>query len=401
MKLGLFFLILCFSIGIISYITYNINEYLGNPLELKEINYSNKKCHSIGIPTTLNNIIPLNNKYLIASEYKFLDIYNFKSYLYNKIHDEHIYLININTEKYSKAKIVDFPKNIPFHPQGLSLYKKSNEDFILYVLNHAVSVVYEGEERIEKINVKYNIKNEEVNMIYDSSIILPQEYFLRVDSINAINEDIFYFTTNSPFPSQIDSDSFFDIKNKIIYTAYEYLKPFMTMLNIKKCYAYIYNKKNAGNETSIISNSESLLNKGIAYDKKRKLLYVVKAMEKKLSIFEVDKDDEYQTKFIKSIPTLYVGNNAYYDENEDLIYIGINGKMNEFDFIVNSYQKNNKFEEVEIFSGYEIIDPNNNYSISELMVMKSQYKWVTSSIQIKDKNYMSSIFTNGIYVCES
>ena len=69
MKLGIFFIILSFSIGIISYITYNINVYYGNSLELREINHSNKKCHTIGIPTTLNNLIPFNNKYLIASEF--------------------------------------------------------------------------------------------------------------------------------------------------------------------------------------------------------------------------------------------------------------------------------------------------------------------------------------------
>ena len=172
------------------------------------------------------------------------------------------------------------------------------------------------------------------------------------------------------------------------------------MLNIKKCYAYIYNEKNVGNEISIIDNSESLLNTGIAFDKKRKLLYVVKSMEKKLFIFEVNKDDE-KNNFVKYIPILYVGNNVYYDENEDLIYIGINGKMNEFDSIVNSYKKNNNFDNIETFSGYEIIDPNSNYSIKELMVMKSQFKWVSSSIQNKEKNYMSSIFSKGIYVCES
>ena len=60
MKLGLFFIILCFSIGIISYMTYNINEYMGNSLELREINSSNKKCHTINIPTTFNHLIPLN-----------------------------------------------------------------------------------------------------------------------------------------------------------------------------------------------------------------------------------------------------------------------------------------------------------------------------------------------------
>ena len=125
----------------------------------------------------------------------------------------------------------------------------------------------------------------------------------------------------------------------------------------------------------------------------------MKSLEKKIYIFKIDETDEYNAKLIKTIPILYVGNNIFYDEGKDLIYVGINGKMNEYDSIVNAYKKNNYIENVETYSGYEIIDPNNNYSISELMIMKNEFKWVSSSIQINEKNYMSSIFSNGLYVC--
>ena len=399
MKLGLFFTSLCISIVVISYMTYNINEYMGNSLELREINFSNKKCHLINIPTTINHLIPLNDKILIGSEYQSYEYLNFKSILESKGVDEYIYLIHLKNEKYSKARIVDFPKNVPLHPGGLSLYKKSNIEYILYILNHSVNNIYGGKERIEKIILNYNPSSEEVIMIYDSSIILPDEFFFKIDSISVINEDIFYFNTNTPFSSPRDLDELLDIKNFIRYKSYEYLKPFMTMLNIKKCYTYIYDNRKDENKTKIIYNSESLLNKGITYDTKRKVLYVVKSLEKKIYIFKIDETDEYNAKLIKTIPILYVGNNIFYDEGKDLIYVGINGKMNEYDSIVNAYKKNNYIENVETYSGYEIIDPNNNYSISELMIMKNEFKWVSSSIQINEKNYMSSIFSKGLYVC--
>lgn len=399
MKLQFLFISLCFSIIIIAYMTYNINEYMGNSLELREINSLDKKCHVINIPTTINNLIPLNDKVLIGSEYKSLEYFNFNTFLEEKIPNENIYIIHLKNEKFSKAKIIDFPKDIPFHPGGLSLYKISDKDYILYILNHSVNNIYEGKERIEKINLNYNPKTEEVTLIYDNSIILPNEFFFKIDSISVINEDIFYFNTNKPFPLPRDSDELLDIKNYLIYKSYDYLKLIMTMLNIKKCYTYIYNNKKVENKTKIIDNSESLINKGIAYDTKRNLLYVVKSLEKKLYIFKIDETDEYKTKLIKTIPILYVGNNIFYDEIKDLIYIGVNGKMNEYDSIVNNYRKNNNFENVETFSGYEVIDPKNNYSINELMIMKNQFKWVSSSIQINDKNYMSSIFSNGIYAC--
>ena len=383
--------------------TYNINQYMGNSLELRELNASNKKCYKINIHTTLNNLIPFKNKFLIGSEYRPFELYTFHSYLDNKVYNDNIYLINLKNEKYSKIKIIDFPKQVPFHPHGLSLYKKSENDYILYILNHAIDYIYEGEERIEKINIKYEPKDDEIKMYYNSSIILPNEFFLKVDSIAIVNEDVFYFTTNNPFPSPRDSEEILDITNKVLYFAYDYLKLFMTMINIKKCYVYMYNKKNIGNEISIIDNSSSLLNKGIAFDKKRNLLYVINSMEKELKIFEIKENKEYEfsTKFIKTIPILYVGNNIYYDNEKDQIYIGINGKMNEYDSIINSYKKNKNYKDVVTYSGFEILSPKNDYSISELTLMKNEYKIVSSSIQVNDKNYMSSIYTQGVYVCSN
>ena len=63
-------------------------------------------------------------------------------------------------------------------------------------------------------------------MVYDKCFTSHKEYFLRIDSITAIDEDIFYFTTNSPFPfpNDSESDSLLDIqniKNKILYFSYK------------------------------------------------------------------------------------------------------------------------------------------------------------------------------------
>jgi len=397
MKLSIFFISI--GIGIISYMTYNINKYMENPLELRELNSINKNCHHINIQTTMNYLIPFKENYLIASEYKPFDLYEFHSYLNNKIYNDILYLIDVKTEKYSVIKINDFPSDVPFHPHGLSLFKKSENEYILYVINHAVDYNYKGRERIEKINIIYNPKDKDIKMYYDSSISLPEEYFLRVDSIAVINEDVFYFTTNAPFPSPTDSEELSDLKAKILFYASRVIKLSMTMLNIKQCKVYLYNNKSTFNKISVISESESLLNKGIAFDKKRNLLYVMSSMEKELNIFKIKNKDDYDTKLIKKIPILYVGNNIYYDDEKDLIYIGINGKMNEFDSLVYSYKKNKNFENLGIFSGYEIISPKNDYSINELTLFKNEFKWVSSSIQVNDKNYMSSIFTKGINVC--
>ena len=69
MKVELFFIFLCISIPFISFMTNNVNEYMGNSLELKEIN-SQRKKELIDIPASINYMIPINNKFIIAFEYQ-------------------------------------------------------------------------------------------------------------------------------------------------------------------------------------------------------------------------------------------------------------------------------------------------------------------------------------------
>ena len=58
-------------------------------------------------------------------------------------------------------------------------------------------------------------------------------------------------------------------------------------------------------------------------------------------------------------------------------------------------------ENVKTFSGYEILNPENDYAISDLMVMNNNdFKWINSAIKVNEKIYMSSIYSKGIFVCE-
>ena len=392
----LFFVVLCLSVIIIAYITYNVNEYMGNSLELREINYSNKKCHLIGIKKTFNSIIPFNDKFILAAEYNPF-LFDKMNYLSIGREQNKLYIININDDTFSEIKINNFPK-IPFHPHSMSLYKTSSSEYILYILNHAVAENFDGVDRIELINIKYNSIKESFEFKYGNTITLPEEFFLKTDSIQVINEDVFSFTTSKSFPSMRISTAFNDITNKIKYYAYYFLN--MNFINIKKCNVYLYNKKEKpGKEISVLNESESMFNKGIAYDKKRNLLYVVKAMEKKMNIFKINEKNKIE--LFNTIPILYAGGNVFYDSDEDKIYIGVNGKMSELEAIKNSIIKNGNDDNAISYSGYEIIDPNNNYSINHLMIMKNKYKGVSSAIKIGKKIAMSSVYSKGIYVCQN
>ena len=392
MKIELFFIFLCSVILFISYMTYNINLYMGYSLDLKEIN-SQKKNYKIEVPTTINNLIKIKEKYLIACEFKPLDLYINNLYLRNIIENEKIYLINTENEKFSEIKIKKFPDKIPFHPHGISLFITEQNNYILYILNHAVNYDYEGQERVEKFNIIF--EGNSISLIYDSSIILPDEFFLRVDSIIFLKEDKFIFTTNKAYEIPKDSDELIDSFTYLYYKMNNILEIINPFINIKKCFIYLYDKE----EISIIDNSQSISYRGIAYDNKRKLLYVVKPYEKEINIFE---ENNNEFKLIKTISTLYVGNNIFYDNKNDIIILGINGKKSEEETIIKKIKNNNSIENVETYSGYEILNPENNYSIGDLILMKKKdFKWINSAVYIKGKIYMSSIYSKGILVYES
>ena len=394
MKVELFFIFLCISVLFISYMTYNINEYMGNSLELKEIN-SQKKFNSINIPTSINYIIPINNKYLIANEYK-PETYLFNLYLNNKVDNDRIFSINIENNEFNEIKLNNFPERVPFHPHSMSLYITPEKNYILYILNHAVNYNYEGQERIEKFNLRFESKK--ISLTYIDTIILPDEFFLRIESISAINEDLFYFTTNTQYENPKDSDELLGIQSYINYLKNKLLKIINPMLNIKQCFLYLYDKENKENEISIVENSQSTIYAGITFDNKRNLLYAIKPTEKKMSVFETNKKE---TKLIKTIPILYVGNNIFYDSKDDKIYIGINGKKSEEESIINKLKDNKNLENVVSFSGYEIINPEDDFSISDIMIMKNDsFKWINSAVENKGKIYMSSIYSKGIFISE-
>ena len=394
MKVELFFMFLCLSIVFISFMTYNVNEYMGNSLELKEIN-SQRKKELIDIPASINYMIPINNKFIIAFEYQPKN-YIFNLYLNNKIDNDRIFLINIENNEYIEIKINNFPENVPFHPHSISLYFTPEKNYILYVLNHAINYNYEGQERIEKLILRFESKK--ISLTYDNSIILPNEFFLRVESFSMIKEDLFYFTTNTQYIYPRDSDELLDINSKLYYLKNKLLKEITPMMNIKKCFVYLYNKDNKGNEITIIDKSQSSIYGGITFDNKRNLLYAIKSAEKIMNVFEVNNSE---TKLLKSIPILYEGNNIFYDNKEDKIYIWINGKKSEEESIIKEIKKNEDIENIETYSGYEIINPENNFSISDIMIIKNKkFKWINSAIEIKGKIYMSSIYSKGILISE-
>ena len=394
MKVELFFIFLCISVLFISYMTYNINEYMGNSLELKEIN-SQKKFNSINIPTSINYIIPINNKYLIANEYK-PETYLFNLYLNNKVDNDRIFSINIENNEFNEIKLNNFPERVPFHPHSMSLYITPEKNYILYILNHAVNYNYEGQERIEKFFLRFESKK--ISLTYIDTIILPDEFFLRIESISAINEDLFYFTTNTQYENPKDSDELLGIQSYMNYLKNKLLKIINPMLNIKQCFLYLYDKENKENEISIIEDSQTTIYGGITFDNKRNLLYAIKPTEKKMSVFEINKKEK---KLIKTIPILYVGNNIFYDSKDDKIYIGINGKKSEEESIINKLKDNKNLENVVSFSGYEIINPEDDFSISDIMIMKNDsFKWINSAVENKGKIYMSSIYSKGIFISE-
>lgn len=397
MNQNFLFIILSLSVILVSYMTYNINKFMGNSLELKEVNTNNKMCHIIDTETTIEDIVKINDQFIIGSGFRGLEVFSILSYTKYYVKNDNLFLLNTISQKVTKLTINNYPKGIPFHPHGLDLYKINNEEYLLYIVNHAVNFNYLGEERIDRIKINFDKISKEPSLEYKNSIILPQNFFLRVNSVAAVDQNIFYFSTYSPFYSPFNIQELSTFLGKMKYKFFGYLKSLLIMLNIKKCFIYSYN----GKEINQIIGSESLFNNGISFDKKRNYLYVIRTMEKDMNIFEIDKNNKNNAKLIKTVPILYIGDNVFYDEYLDKLYIGFSGKFSENTMIKEAYLKNGNFDSVNAYSGYEEINPDGDYSISELMVIKNTFRGISSAVVANNIVYMVSIYTKGFYVCSN
>ena len=302
--------------------------------------------------------------------------------------------------------IENFPKNIPFHPHGISLYKVSLDKYYLYIINHSINPNQkENEERIEKVLLTINNKNsnsEKLLLSFKNTVSLPKNFFGTLNSLAVVNLYTIYFTTQNYFslPSfshdnKSDINSLYQI---IKFKLYDWLNILFQKLNLKKSYLYSYNWDNG--KINLIPNSEGLSNHGLAFNIDKSILYMSRTIEKDIKIFEISRNDPTKALLINTVKTIYNVGNIFYDNKNEKIYAGIYGSYMERKNLENNYIKNGNFDEVTTFGGFEEIDINNNYEISYILLIKDEFKGVSSGIKINNNIYLSSPYQNGLLIYE-
>ena len=389
-------------IGLISlffgYIKYNQDLYYGNDNYLNEINVSNKDFKLINSELPLSHIIKLNEKFLICSGMNYPQIFLKQEYLLNNINNGGIYSYNLKSQKLEKLELDNYPTKLQFHPQGLSLYQIDSENYYLYVINHLIKT--EPEKNVEKIEkFKLTISKDNISLYYKNSFSLPQDYFGTLNSIVAINEKILYFTTNNYFSLPCFSENennYMKYWHLIKFKIYEWLNILFKKLTISQTFLYSYDFET--DEINKIYKSNGISNRGLAYDPKNSLLYMVRSYEKDIKIFEVSKNIPSNALLIKTIKSLYNVENIYYDGENKKIYCGIYGSIKSLKELENSFIIEGNFGNISTFGGFEEINIEKENEISDLIVFKNELKGITSAIKINDEIFFSSIYQNGLLI---
>ena len=389
-------------IGLISlffgYIKYNQDLYYGNDNYLNEINVSNKDFKLINSELPLSHIIKLNEKFLICSGMNYPQIFLKQEYLLSNINNGGIYSYNLKSQKLEKLELDNYPTKLQFHPQGLSLYQIDSENYYLYVINHLIKT--EPEKNVEKIEkFKLTISKDNISLYYKNSFSLPQDYFGTLNSIVAINEKILYFTTNNYFSLPCFSENennYMKYWHLIKFKIYEWLNILFKKLTISQTSLYSYDFET--DEINKIYKSNGISNRGLAYDPKNSLLYMVRSYEKDIKIFEVSKNIPSNALLIKTIKSLYNVENIYYDGENKKIYCGIYGSIKSLKELENSFIIEGNFGNISTFGGFEEINIEKENEISDLIVFKNELKGITSAIKINDEIFFSSIYQNGLLI---
>ena len=378
MKKG--YLILSFLIFLISFMIYNeisYNEYFKN---VEEINFSNKtKCKKINSNQPIEDFVKINDEYIIGSSTIYLKLYYNYNYLNHKGEKGTLILLNLKNETLTEIPIENYPRKIPFNPHGISLL----DGHLLYIINHA----YTEGERIEVVNIEFS----PLKLKHVKSIKLPNKFFGTLNSIAAIDKNTFFFTTYRIINYPVHKNEVNFIKNFII----NYSGLFTRLLSMKLTNLYIY----SNNKINKINGGEGIVNNGLAYNKKDKILFMAQTFEKNIKVFKLG-ERKFDINFIKDIKSNYCIDNLDYDEKNNLLYAGIIGKMYSGNKMAKNYFMNGNLGNEDVYGGLEVIDPNNNYEIKDVYLLKNKLKGISSGSIINNKLIFSSVYDKGMLICE-
>lgn len=163
------------------------------------------------------------------------------------------------------------------------------------------------------------------------------------------------------------------------------------IFDFKFTYAYIYHK----GSLKKIKNSNAILNNGLIYDNKNRLLYGVRSIEKDIKVYKIsEKGDDAE--LLKTIKIPYIADNIFLKDGT--LNLGINPYMLDNYKVKDEVKKGNDAKNITHFSGFLEINLKND-EITDIL-LQDTFKAVSSAIKVDKKIIMSSIAFNGLYICQ-
>lgn len=381
------YLRLIFPIIIIylSYFIYKSIERAEFFKTVSEINIKNKTCNKIPYKNPIEDFVVLDEHTLIGSSFDVPSLFHKLSYLNDHaLPNDNMILFNIDTEELKEIPIINFPKDIPFHPHGIDLFKNK----YIYIINHAFNYK-ESFERIEIVEI-IREKNKFKELKYIKSIILPRNFFGTLNALAVISEDTLYFTTSSPWHMPYGEN-----ENNYFYKLRYYIGTLITTIfNLKLTGMYQYHK----GSIKLIKESKGIINNGIIFDEDNKLIYMAYTIPKQFSIYDIK--NETNPILIQTIQSEYAFDNFFMNKTSGIIYAGIIGKLYDFAKATDYFRKHGDWGNVDMYGGFMEIDTRHNHSIKIQHMSKNLLIGISSGIKIGRKDIMTASLEGGILICE-
>ena len=367
------FAVLVLALG---YMAYNFFDTLETFKKIPPSDINDSSCEVIDGPVGIEDFVVYSKEILIGGSNDNLKL--FQLAMYNATEDGTLVVFNMTSKVLTSEKIEGFPKEIAFHPHGVSLFK--NE--FLYVINHAFE---KGGERIEVIKVTNS--HNKVSFTYVKSFPLPETFIGTLNDLAVINENEFYFTTS--YYGAFDTK-----KNNI-----GFMNTITTMLSlffkIRFTYVYHFNGK-----ITKISNAKGLLLNGITFNPKTNQLYVIDTLARSVLAYQIDSSAHSSLTLIKSIDIGYGNDNINYDPVTNKIYVAIMGRVKDFLELADIIKKTKKMQIKEMYGGIVTIDAE-TFEHSLTLMSKNKMLSISNGYILNEKNVIvSSCLDRGFMVCK-
>jgi hypothetical protein len=170
---------------------------------------------------------------------------------------------------------------------------------------------------------------------------------------------------------------------------------FAKLLSMKLTNLYIYRN----GKINKIQGTEGIFNNGLAYNKKEKILFMAQTLEKNIKVYKIGKKFT-DIGLIKDIKSDYCIDNLDYDEKNNLLYAGILGKMHNNNIMAKNFFTKGNLGNEDVYGGLQVIDPDNDFKIINIYLLKNRLKAISSGSIINNKLIFSSVFDKGMLICE-